>query len=277
MMMKMTRQDLVKQVLDQNKDLDEASARFNKNLRKLYADYVARFKAFAQSPESFGRSQIVEVSRLLQVSRDLNVILAEAGVEKLVEDYLDQFPKLTKSTLKYFEDVGIKKELPQVSREAIDSYITFTEIKLREKLSDELVRPLSDGLFQASFGTRSRSTIVSDLLDKTDYLKPSQVEVLVDSTFANYQRAVTVETAANTDLSIFVYVGPDDDITSDQCSFLLNIDDHGLKGALYEKEISANLHPKLRGNPLFEGGHPRCRHKYMPISLEFAQSMGFEK
>lgn len=110
-------------------------------------------------------------------------------------------------------------------------------------------------------------------------LSLAQAEVMVNDAFASFQRAVLVETAAAVDLEIFVYIGPDDDITSDQCVEMLHVDKHGAEGMLYKEEITPDLHPNLAKygrNPLIGGGHPNCRHHWSPVTVDYAVSEGFE-
>ena len=99
---------------------------------------------------------------------------------------------------------------------------------------------------------------------------------MVEDAFAGYQRTVQAEVADNLGMEIFIYIGPADQITSEQCTAMFNVNLHGVPGMLYKNEITVNLHPKLRRDPLIGGGHPRCRHHWSPITTDYAVELGFE-
>ena len=119
------------------------------------------------------------------------------------------------------------------------------------------------------------SQAIANITQLETTLTPRQVTTLVTDSFGQYQRAVTAQKADTLGLEIYWFTGPLDRITSEQCRFLLTINRHGVPGMLYKDEISADLHPELQGDPLIMGGHWNCRHKYMPVTADFAQEQGF--
>lgn len=269
--------DLVAEVVTQDKQLKAAQTRFRKRIKGLHENYMAQFEKTLRKNPGLDKTQRLKLSAAVKIANQVEGILAKAGMDDLVSDYVDAFDPLKKSALRYLEKMGESDALAGASEEALKSYIDFTENTLRSEVNSRLVVPLERGIFEAVFGDRDRKSIVDELVARGSSLSTTQIETLVSDSFTRYQRAVTVEGAASSGLEIFLYVGPMDDITSEQCEYLLNLDLHGLPGALYKDEISADLHPKLRSNPLIDGGHINCRHKYMPITLEYAKSMGFKE
>lgn len=57
---------------------------------------------------------------------------------------------------------------------------------------------------------------------------------------------------------------------------MLEYDKHGAPGFYYLDEITTDLHEDLVYPPLINGGHPNCRHKFYPVTLDYAKSKGFE-
>lgn len=270
------RDDLVKAVLGEDKNLQRARAQFARKLQNLYRNYKAQVEALLRRPRSIDKAARTAIARTQSIVDQMTSLLAVSGMDDIVADYLDEFPDLTRRALRYFSGLGEEAILGGVDVDRLDAYIDFSERRLRNIVDARLVKPMQEAVFSASFGDRLPSDIVAEVMARADFLTPTQVETVVYDTLVQYERAVTVEKAATLALDIFIYTGPEDEITSPQCEFLLNVTDHGLPGALYQDEISADLHENLRDNPLIAGGHPNCRHKYMPITEDYAVSLGFE-
>lgn len=275
-MMLKTREDLVQVVLGIDKDLAKSQKRFQRNIRKLFKDYAARVEALIRRPDTFTKDGVFELAIAQRIADQLKDLLVDAGQDDLIGDYLDEFPRLTRSALSYFEALGETPNLAGVSRESLTAYIKFTEQTLVQNFDQRLVAPIQQTLFQSVFGLQDRSVVVDAVMSTLGSISTIQAETIVSDAMAQYQRTVTVEKADALELEIYLYEGPDDDITSEQCAHMLHIDDHGLEGALYKDEISADLHENLRANPLIAGGHPRCRHRWNPVTADFAKELGFQ-
>lgn len=262
--------------LKRDANLERAKTRLERQLKTLFNNYTSRVTALIKDPDTYSISEKFDLAVGTKIVNDLRRILEDAGLDDVVGSYVEQFSGITRASLQYFESFGAKPDLGGVDRDALESLIRFNEITLRDSIDRRFVEPLRDGIFQNTFGNLPRQLIVDNILTKIDYMSPAQTNVLVNSTFAQFARTVTVEKAETLNMEIFVYVGPNDEITSPQCEHLLTIDDHEMEGALYKDEISADLHEDLRANPLTNGGHPNCRHEYLPITTEFAKSQGFK-
>ncbi len=276
MMMLKKRSDLVSEVVRQDAELKKAQDRFRKRIRSLMSNFRAQFEKAARKDAELSKTNQIKLASAVKIAGQMEDLLTRAGMDDLVSDYVDAFEPLMKSSLRYLEKVGVDSALSGVSERALKAYVDFTENSLRKEVDSRLVAPLERGIFESVFGGRSRKSVIDELVARGSNLRTDQIETLVSDSFTRYQRAVTVEGARDSGLEVFVYVGPNDEITSPQCEFLLTIDTHGMPGALYKDEITKDLHPALRSSPLIDGGHPNCRHKYMPITLEFAISQGFE-
>lgn len=271
------RDDLLREVLRADKNLAAIERRFGKRVDKLFRDVKVRVEALIRNPELFDEQDRVKTARMLSIANQMSAVLDDAGMDALVEDYRDAFPALTRDSLRYFELLGEAPNLVGIDRQMLETYIDFTEDKLRGIVDRSLVAPLQQALFDEAFGGMTRQQVVDNVLARTDSLSPAQAQLVVGDSMAQYQRTVTAEKADALDLEVYLYQGPSDEITSEQCQFMLDYDEHGLAGAFYKDEISADLHPNLRANPLIAGGHPRCRHRWTPVTLSFAKEMGFKE
>ena len=276
MMMLKRREDILRVANVQVQTVAEAQRRMERMLKKLFKDYQVRFEAFMRKKGAKSVSEIQGIAFQATIRRDLLKMLSDAGMDDVVGNYVKEFPEITKVTMDYFEASGFPRSLSGASKESLSAFVELTEHKIRTGLERKLVDPLIDGVFRSSFGDLDRSQIVDNLVSLSDSLTPGQVETLVNDSFLQFQRAATTQKAEELELDIFVYVGPADEITSEQCDFLLSLNEHGMDGALYKDEISADLHPLLKDNPLIAGGHFNCRHKYFPITKDLAVSEGFK-
>lgn len=271
-----TRKELYDRILGVDKARTSARKRIETELQKLYADVFARVKAQVNNPRALKVGDAATYDSTLKMIGQLTGILQDAGFDDLVNNYLDEFEGLTKAALDYYIAFGAKPSLAGISSQTLDAYVRFTEGELRNMVPAKLLSPIQSALLQVNFGGAERSAVYDQVVALEESITPVQAVVLVDDAFASFQRAVLNETASALDLSIFTYLGPDDDITSDQCEEMLHVDYHGVEGMLYKDEITVKLHPKLTRDPLIGGGHPRCRHHWSPITDDYAEAQGFE-
>lgn len=270
-----SKEELFAAVLEQEAARSKASALLSKEIQKLFDSYFLRVTRFLSGVDST-LTQTMDLQAATQAMNELRNILVKAGYEDVISSYEDQFEHLTKSALKYFELFGVDDVKAGIDVEALQAWAHFTETEFAQKLQDSLVAPIQSALLQSAVGNVDRNSLVQTVLQLSNVASTAQAEVLVDDAFAQYQRAVVTQKAANLDMQIFVYLGPEDKITSPQCEAMLHANKHGVDGMLYADEITVDLHPNLRENPLIAGGHPRCRHHWSPVSESYAESLGFQ-
>lgn len=275
-----TPQEVIDQLLAQDKRLTGISNRFAKELVKLQKNFLSRFKAELRDPGLQGARQNFDFGHALKVMNALNEIMADAGMGDFVTDYVRQFPAITRNALSAYELYGEAPKLSNASKESLNAYIRFSESTLRKTLDRAMFQPIQSAIFQGTFGGQANyADVVQQIIDRGSSLPLYQVEVAVDDSFRQYQRAVTVEKAQELDIQIYWYTGaPPDAIISPQCEYILTKAPHGVPGMWYRDEISADMVPDvpMSADPLIAGGHPRCRHKFVGITLDFAIEQGFE-
>jgi len=275
--MALSLKELLAEVQKQDQQVGAAAARFRADLQRTYKAMLAALEVFLRNPDNFSPEEVYDLAAATKTLTQLDDILKEEGLGQLVQTYRSAFTPLTKQALSYFRKQGIpdNKVLAGISVDSLNAWVKFSEGRLRDQLDRQMVAPVRQAVFNAATGVRTVSEAAASVVAVTEQVKLGQTEALVQDAYRQYQRAVTVERADALEMEIFQYIGPDDSITSEQCKFLLDIDDHGVPGMLPKDEISADLHENLRDDPLIAGGHPNCRHKYMPLSLETALEEGY--
>lgn len=275
-----TSKERLQSIIGSQADREDALVReFDRKVKKLFDDYTVRVASVLGTSDV---ERIEEAQEIIALADDLADLLVDAGVEDLVNDFLDKFSPLAIDAIEYFEEfeqISKSDPLGGIDATVLDAYITGSEERLRDITDRSLVQPIQDSFLEIMYGGLSRETLVDQILQRGTTLRPDQVVVLINQQFANFQRQVTVMKGDEVfgENPLFQYLGPLDDITSPQCREMLTINKHGAPGILYKDEITIDLHPNLAriGNPLLNGGHPRCRHKWVPISLNYAKSQGF--
>lgn len=278
MMMLKARQALTQRAkLDEKRAL-EAGDRVEKELKKLFRNYRNELKAFLRDPKSFSKSEKFDLAVVTKTINQLESILTRAGRDDVIGAIADELPDLQKSAREHFKQFGKLPKMGGTSEEALDAYMEYSYNYIDQTLDRALADPVREALFHGVFGNRSREDGIENILSITDELTENQVVTLVDDTFRQFQRAVTNETAKELELDIFWFQGPDDERTSEQCEYILNESPHGVPGMWYRDEITVDMVPgiTLDNDPLVAGGHFNCRHKFYPITEDFAKEQGFE-
>lgn len=275
-----SRRELYQAVLGIDNAHGKAAAKVDRAVKKLFADYFARVKADISNPRKLKAGEAASGASTIRMMSQLEDILIEAGFEELLQTHFDQFALLQEAALNYYSAFGVlDPNLVGVDKATLRAYVRFTNDELRRIVSAKAIDTVSQALLSVNFAGADRDAVYEQVAQIEEGLSTFQVEVMVNDAFASFQRAVLVESADSVGLEIFVYIGPDDEITSEQCEHMLHIDEHGVEGMLYRDEITPELHEKLAKygrNPLIGGGHPNCRHHWSPVTADYAESVGFE-
>lgn len=251
-----SKQEVRDKILGIVKNRKLAVKQIEKELDKLFDDYFRRVKAMAL--DEMSQSEALSLTATTRMMQDLEQHLRDAGLDDVLDKYSAKFRPLAREALDYFSAFGIDVSLAGVSREAIGAYLSFAESELAKSIDRKLVAPIQSALLQANYGSLTRDEVIAQIQTLDETLTLNESVVLVDDAFSQFQRAMIVQAGENAELEIYQYLGPDDDITSDQCQAMLRYDEHGAEGFAYKDEITVDMHENLRANPLTAGGHPRC-------------------
>lgn len=245
----------IKRILEARK---RAVASTEKDLIKLYKDYFVRVRVLIDSNKTLKKDDALSLQATTAMMSDLTSTLEEAGLPDVLADYARKFRPLATEALKLFGELGLDASLAGLNPQALNAYVAFASSELARSIDAKLVPTIQSALLQANYGSLTRAEVVNQVVALEDSLTVGQATTLVNDAFAQFQRTVVVQQADELELEIYQYLGPDDEITSDQCEAMLHVDTHGAEGILYKDEITVDLHEDLRQNPLIAGGHPNC-------------------
>jgi len=242
----------------------------------LYRNFSKELKSFLRDPKNYDNRSALNLAASIKIIDRLGDLLDDAGLSDLKRQQRLAYGALADSALDYFDLLGLDLKYSDIGQEVLDAYVRFNEGQLDRLLDQRLVAPAQQVLFQSALGNQPTPDAIAAVLGMVDGLSPAAVENGINFALEAFQRQVTVETGDALGLDVYFYDGPNDAITSDQCREMLEIDIHGAPGFLYKDEITTELHEDLVYPPLQAGGHPNCRHKWIPVTLEYAISEGFE-
>lgn len=131
-------------------------------------------------------------------------------------------------------------------------------------------------------GLNIQATVMQQVLtgEEVDYKKlkkivgstlGSNIQTEINTSVMSFNRTVTVNKAIELGFDLFVYIGPDDDVTRPFCKELLD-----RNPPIYTK---AEIDGKKNGQGLAvftSGGGYNCRHQWRPISAEDAAARGYK-
>lgn len=261
-------------VSDEFRVLRGADRRFQRAIYNYLQSYKRNVRAYARNQIGSSRAVDLRTFDAIQVSRDLQRILVDSGLGGLVDLHKAELDRIETKALRYFEKAGITSNVSGISRSAVRGYVTFSEFEIRRVMDSRLVDPVQNMFMATALGETPRSELIdvvarTAVANQVDASRHS-IEVTIHDLHRGYQRHVTNTKAEELGLDWFIYDGPLDRITSEQCEHLLTLNKHGVPALLRRSEISSDLHPKIpRGrNPLVYGGHINCRHKYYPVTEE---------
>jgi hypothetical protein len=246
---------------------------------RLYSSYFDRVRSMIASNQALSKTDALTLQNAKSMMGDLQQILTDSGLSSVVRRYGEQFPDLADVAASYYEPFGLDDSLAGVPKNFLVAWVDFSSNELVNTLDSTLLPPVRSALLQVNAGNMTRDDLISQITTLEPSVTTNDATVFVDDTFSQFQRSVVVQKGESVGLEIYQYLGPDDSITSPQCEAMLHVDKHGAQGILYKDEITPALHPNLEKygrNPLIGGGHPRCRHQWSPITLDYAKGKGFK-
>lgn len=271
--------DLKAKVVAIDRARTDALASIGTEFDRLFSAYFDRVRSMIAGNRLLTKTDALTLQNATSMINDLQQILADSGLESVVRRYGQEFPALAEVAASYYEPFGLDASLAGVPHEFLAAWVDFSSNELVNTLDATLLPPVRSALLQVNAGNQTRDSLIQQIIKLEPGISTNDATVVADDSFSQFQRAVVVQKGDSAGLEIFQYLGPDDDITSEQCEFMLHVNKHGAEGILYKDEITPHLHPKLEKygrNPLIGGGHPRCRHQWSPITLGYAEEKGFK-
>lgn len=266
----------LRQALDSADEVsDEAALATVEELRRFLKNYLRNFKA-RMADFGASKSELIDLAEQAQMVSMVTEILEESGYGDVVDSFREGLESVGEESLSYFEKF-MRDEVTYsgVAREAIELLTGAFVEELDLTIDSRLIRPLENHIRQTTLALTDRKQTVSEI---TTFITDSgivrqdgnaftnyNIETLVSESGRRFAETIRATQAAELGLEVFVYTGPLDKVTSDQCVFLLTETPHGAPGMWYRDELRAGMHPKLKESPLPGRGHHGCRHQWGPI------------
>lgn len=253
----------------------------NKDLALLEAKQDARLaqilRRVERSAQSAMQSILREIPRLDGAEQKAAALLQfrqlmdEAGYQRALAEFDNLFAEEVKAIRQRLADAGVPKEriltgqntalidqLLRINRQAIESRLD----SLRADIEGDMLQSIMVG---SEFDPVARGERTASQLDNSISTEASTLR-------AGFSRAVEFNIAEELGLDLFLYAGPEDDITREFCQGVFDAKDP----PIYSKaEIDAM--DNGQGLPVAEyGGGYNCRHRWLAISEEEARRRGWE-
>lgn len=241
---------------------DALLSRMGRRLTAIYS--VAMERLFHQT------KQVGDISDRIRTIADFNRILNEIGLADevaAINAHFAQELRFSKDLLR--EGAGVKS-IAGLNTEAL---VALSELEL-----DKVLRTLQsydaeikESIFRSvTLGTKDRAfaALTSQITETIGRVAVTEL----NTSFAVFSRSATAEFAKESGLTLFLYDGPDDDLTRKWC------EDRLMRSpAIYTLAEIQALPPNGQGiDVLTGGGGYNCRHSWAPISEEFARSLGWD-
>ena len=257
-----------------------AIAEMRNVLTRFVRDVQGRLSDMTTMTEAVAfREQQVLVNDLVQ-------ILEDAGYGEFVTEFRQALTDAGKLSLKYFENLLDEPQtLGGISAKTVnllfEDYVSQLNIAIDERVVKTLEREITRS-FITSDSTDDAVRNIQAVINQNGIVRRDgreftviNIEVLLEDSSRQFHELVKSERAKELGMEFFSYVGPLDNKTSEQCRHLLAYNSNGVPALFKREQITADLHPALRGDPLLTRGHFNCRHTWMPIDEKRARQLGY--
>lgn len=184
-------------------------------------------------------------------------------LDKLIKEYGAEMAAVNKELRK----IDPKLIMSRADENAASALIDFDY----ETYGKTIEREIGNARSTIMRAVISKSTVDIDkaIDDATPKIR-AQIETEANTALSAYNQTLTNARAAAAGLTVFIYLGPEDEKTRDFCQKL--IDD----GRIFSRDEIERMDNK-QGLPVMEaGGGYNCRHQWRPISNKEARAHGFD-
>jgi hypothetical protein len=239
-------------IKETEKDVELFARDFEKFLFRSLDEIIDSAEFNAEPIQVLG--QFIELFR----ERGMNEILSRIGT--LYGSELRHVQQILRET-------GINLDMQNVNLGTIEQLIRFRFEDIENRAIETIgsLRPII--LESIVLGERPNLT---DLKDRIETRLINYTKTELNTAIISFSRSVNIAQALDLGLDLFLYVGPDDDITRPFCEDLLAKDPPIY--TLAEIEAMDND----QGLPVMtSGGGYNCRHSWQPLSLKRARRYGY--
>lgn len=241
---------------------------------------------------------------LLRLEKFLDLNLEEiVGKVEIGETAGTDAARILGSMFIELEAAGLTKEIGKLKKVFADElrFIRdeFVERDIDEPISADADRAVVDVFINNSldrvatkvqqYGLNIQSAVMQSVVTgqsvnyrqlKKDFgtVAASQVKTEVETAISTFNRTITVTKAKELGFTLFIYLGPDDDLTRDFCKDVLDgvINSHHRDVPIYTLDEIHDM-DNQQGLPAYSaGGGYNCRHQWRPVSEEAARKRGWK-
>ena len=251
-----TPQDLIDGRDEMARLTDQAVASFERELAFVVRQLERQLLALIGEVAKDSRTAIIRAARATRLRNQIRDVLTEAGFDALL-DAATEVPldRLARAVLRTTVGQEVTAFVTRL-QPRIDALKALTLTDLLGQ-GDQLASALWRATVQGVFSARSVEAIVRDLGGVIDQSLP-RIRTLYDTSVSIYGRQVELLQAGNDPETLFVYMGPVDDVIRPFCEDLVG-------KVLSRAEIDALDNGQLP-NVMLTGGGYNCRHGFTEIS-----------
>jgi len=243
-------------------------------VRRQLAERDSSVESFSRALKAFLQTELKRLTREVEgreisaidaarILGDLRENLAQAGLGDVLAEvermYASELNHLDESLSRYGRGVaiftGADVEVVQtLARYDIEQIADDIDITVDELRSYAVRQALSN-----------QKVVLSDVIDDLSDRAARHSATIENTALSGYYRAITVGKADELGLDLFVYFGPDDDVTRPFCETRVN--------QVFTREEIDSWDNEQGLDVWIYGGGYNCRHQILPISLEDAQKL----
>lgn len=251
-----TPQELIARRNDVARLTDQAVSAFDRELAGVVRLLERQLLGLVSEVAKGTRSSVIRAAKASRIRNELRDVLTSAGFDALLDAATDvPLDRLARAALRTSvgQDVSAFVTSLQPRIDALKALTLSDLLGHGDQMTSALWRATVQGVFSA----RSVDTIVADLGGVIDQSLP-RLRTLYDTSVSIYGREVELLQAGNDPETLFVYLGPVDDVIRPFCADLV--------GQVLTREEIDDLDNGQLPNVMLTGGGYNCRHGFTEIS-----------
>ena len=209
-------------------------------------------------PEAFEAAQILG---------SLQTELVRGGLEEVTQDlnaaYADELAAIASQLSQYEEEL-----FSDIDVDVIEELINF-DVSQVTQLAQQYVGDMRSQLMRQVLAGETPD--IAAMINNITGSLESNLKTELDTLLAGFSRSVLVGKSKDLGFELFIYLGPDDEVTRPFCERLLDRDP-----PIYTADEIEEMDNEQGLSVMTYGGGYNCRHEWSPISEEDAIERGYE-
>lgn len=239
----------------------------------------SEIEAFSKSLDNFLFKQLSKLlgplevkdykaAEFQQVLGSLRANLDAAGLQDLLNRVDNIYGRQLEYVRDYFTGLGKEKIFSDIDLDIIQSLISYDVDKVTTRVTEYVTD------VKRTFQTAVLSGETPNFNTAHEKYGPrveADIQTELNTAIQGFSRAVTAGKAKDLGFDLFIYIGPDDDVTRDFCESVLSKDP-----PIYTADEIDSLDNGQGLSVMTFGGGYNCRHQWRPITEEAARALGYD-